>query len=453
MTDPTETARPMHDCSFQKLPRLQPGQRVGHYVVDDVPRCGGFAAVYRCRSSRDDGVAAVKVLNESRHDAPRAVRRFEQEIDVIRRIRHPNIVEIIGTGSLPDGRPYYVMEWLDGVTLGQELMQRGPLLPADTLPVLEELCDALSAAHAAGVVHRDIKPDNIIALPSGSWFSVKLLDFGIAKLLEREEGTQGLTSVGRCLGTAHYMSPEQILCDRIDPRTDVYSLGILIYRMITGLLPFHAPSRYALQMMHLDDPPPRAGASAPAAAVWDDVLQACMAKAPSQRPQTVKAMLEALRSALSGSTGAAARERITIQIEAEIQPAPGTLLYDRSDARADALERAADSALAAGCELLIEADDAVIAACDASPAAPSRQVDGALIGLARRIVADEPDPEIVLRVWLCPEGSSPPARASDAPLPAGVYVAHALLPKHPPPPPCIRPVPGAPHFSFIPHRE
>ncbi|WP_233561559.1 serine/threonine-protein kinase, partial [Sorangium cellulosum] len=198
------------------------GARAGDYsVVTPIAR-GGCGAVYEARQLRTGARVAMKVLHGTLAASPKMVKRFLREIEVVRRLNHPGIVEIYDVGELADGRPFYVMEHLDGLTLDVLLRQEGRFSPEQALDLLEPVCSALDAAHAAGIIHRDVKGSNIF-VSRGAPRKVKLLDFGIAKLMEAEDGPTGFTTAGRAPGTLTIMAPEQILGGPIDARVDVYA--------------------------------------------------------------------------------------------------------------------------------------------------------------------------------------------------------------------------------------
>lgn len=279
---------------------LPAGTRVGSWVVESLRSRGGFAVVYRARHASSGRAGALKVLHEHLADSPLLIRRFEKEGETLKRLAHPHIVQIHDFGLLPDQRPYLVMEWLEGRTLEEEIRSRGPLSVAETLAILEDLGAALAAAHDAGVVHRDLKASNVIIVPAGDWFVVKLVDFGIAKILAEEanaQGGQGLTSTGSRLGTPHNMAPEQVLGQPVDARTDIYALGILAFQLLTGRLPFDAPTAIEIEEMHLYAPPPRASELAPVPAAIDGVLSRCLEKRREARYPTVREAMAALRAA------------------------------------------------------------------------------------------------------------------------------------------------------------
>jgi eukaryotic-like serine/threonine-protein kinase len=275
---------------------LGPGAMVSSYVIEAVRSRGGFGTVYRAVGPSRE-LVAVKFLHASLVESESALRRFEQEVQVIQRIRHPNIVQIVGCGALTDGRPYVVMEWVEGRTLDEVLGAQGPFELAKALATADQLCAALSAVHAAGVVHRDIKGSNVMMLPEeGPLSRIKLLDFGIAKFLDQRTK---LTRTGVPLGTPGYMAPEQIRGQRISPATDIYAMGILLFEMLTARLPFSAKSISEVEAMHLNAPPPRVSDFASVPDAMSDVIQRCLAKSPAQRYARVEALIEALRAARS----------------------------------------------------------------------------------------------------------------------------------------------------------
>jgi eukaryotic-like serine/threonine-protein kinase len=286
---------------------LTPGIRVGRYVIQGATARGGFATIYRARAAVTGEDVALKVLHPEVALSSVAVRRLQQEAEVLRRVAHPNIVQTFEVDEIAPEQPYLVMEWLEGHTLGQELMRRATFSPTELLGVLEQLCAGLGAAHEAGIVHRDLKASNVMVLPEDAWFTLKLVDFGIAKLLAGEPtaARHSLTMSGVTLGTPHYMAPEQVLGHEVDARTDIYALGVLSYLLLTGRLPFHALDAAAIQEMHLYCAPPRVGDLVPVPTGVDDILQRCLQKRRDQRPASVRDLLDALRMALRRPDAAA----------------------------------------------------------------------------------------------------------------------------------------------------
>ena len=291
---------------------LAPGACVGEYVVTALIARGGHGSVYAAEHRVLGRAAAVKVMHRRFASSAEMVGRFVREARVVNQIRHPAIVDIYDLGTLPDGRPYCVMELLEGQNLWQLLRQRGRVGPAEALALLEPVCAALQAAHERGVVHRDVKASNIL-LGGGDPPMVKLLDFGIAKITD--PGEAGLTTAGERLGSTHSMAPEQIGAGAVDARTDVYALGILLYQLLTGRLPFHSEDAVELERLQLEAPPPLPSATAPVSPALDAVVARALEKAPQRRFPSAQAFLSALRAAVVGeSTPAPEEERPALAV-------------------------------------------------------------------------------------------------------------------------------------------
>ena len=273
---------------------LEPGAAVGLYVVEEMIGKGGFACVYRGRHMKQGTTVAIKILHDRLAGSETQFRRFEREIETIQRLRHPGIIEMFEWGQLPTGRPYMVMEWLEGPTLDQLIRARGPMTIDEILPFIEALCAPLALAHREGIVHRDLKPANVIVTDPATP-RLKLLDFGLAKLLDAED--TGLTSTGARLGTPDYMAPEQILGAPISPATDIYALGVIVFHMLTGTLPFHAPSAIEIHELHLRAIPPRVSEQIAVPPSVDLAVRRCMHKQPAARPATVTEIYDELAAA------------------------------------------------------------------------------------------------------------------------------------------------------------
>jgi serine/threonine-protein kinase len=286
---------------------LDHGSLAGDYVIDAYLAKGGCGAVYRAHHRITHHPAAVKVLHGLLATSPRMVERFVREVEVVNLLRHPGIVQIYDIGTLGDGRPFYAMELLRGPTLDELLAPSRRLTPEEALAIFEPLCSALAAAHAAGVVHRDVKPSNIV-VDLGPPMSVKLLDFSIAKLTMPEVHASGLTSVGRVIGTPTIMAPEQILGGEVDARTDVYALGVLLYRMLVGRFPFEAPENAELARQHLEVPAPRPSLRAPVSAALDALVLRALEKLPEHRFDGAPALLHALQRAVGRAPAAGHRD-------------------------------------------------------------------------------------------------------------------------------------------------
>jgi len=286
---------------------LAAGDAVGPYVIVQRIAVGGCGAVYDARPAAGGPLVAVKVLHAFLVEQPKMVERFLREVELVNLLRHPAIVTIHEVGVLEDRRPYYVMEHLGGGTLDDLLRERGRLAPEEALEVLAPVCAALEAAHAAGVVHRDVKASNI-AFDEGRR-AVKLLDFGIAKLLA-PDGPSGLTTVGRRMGTPNIMAPEQLLGRSVDARVDVYALGVLLHRMLTGRPPFDGRTAGALARQHLEEPPPRPSRVAPVGPALDAVVLRCLEKQPERRFASVQRFAAALAEALGQRGDGPASSRV-----------------------------------------------------------------------------------------------------------------------------------------------
>ncbi len=278
---------------------LDAGTLVGNYRVEGRHSRGGFATIYRAVHSTMGRLAALKVLHKYLSGSAPMVRRFMQEGQAVNLVRHPNIVDIFEFGQLPDHRPFFVMEWLEGSNLAEHLQAHGPMAEADAVSVVEDLCAGLAAAHDVGVIHRDLKSSNVVLVPAGSWYHVKLVDFGIAKLLSG--GSPDLSALGSRLGTPLYMAPEQILNRPVDARTDVYAVGVLLYEMLTGELPFSGNTPEELEHNHLHAPPPSVTTRASVSPGLDALIRHCLQKESYDRPQTVAELVRELRRAVTNT--------------------------------------------------------------------------------------------------------------------------------------------------------
>jgi len=276
---------------------------LGRYAVDGVLGDGGMGVVYRARDVDTGRPFAVKVLRAEYSAEEDLVQRFEQEARASAAINNPHIVEIYDWGSLPDNSRFFVMEYLEGQSLGDVLAampkppgadRREPMSEAFTIHLALQIAEGLAAAHAIGVVHRDIKPDNfhIIRTDDDPYF-VKILDFGIAKVANSKAAR---TRTGSVFGTPHYMSPEQASGDRnIDATTDIYGLGVLLYEMVSGKIPFDADNLMGILTAHLyhTPVPPRAFPECQGlSAGFEAVILKCLAKTREARYPSMRALYD-----------------------------------------------------------------------------------------------------------------------------------------------------------------
>jgi serine/threonine protein kinase len=230
---------------------------VGNYKVTKLLGEGGMGMVYLGEHPVIGRKVAIKVLHAALAADKDIVARFFTEARAIHMIGHPNIVEILDFGATPDGQPYFIMEYLTGEALS-ERVARGPMPGDEVGPIADQMCRALAAAHAKGIVHRDLKPHNIQILERDGNLLVKILDFGVAKILAAPDGSQSVkTRTGSLMGTPLYMSPEQCKgAGLLDHRTDIYSLGVMLFEMLSGRPPFMAEGIGELFAMHMLEPAP-----------------------------------------------------------------------------------------------------------------------------------------------------------------------------------------------------
>ncbi|HEV8305365.1 MAG TPA: protein kinase [Gemmatimonadales bacterium] len=268
---------------------------------------GGMGVVYHARDERLKRKVAVKVLPPELAFREEIRIRFLREAETAARLSHPHIVPIHSVGEGPEGLVYFVMAYVDGESLAARLKRRGQLAAEESRRILMETADALGAGHALGIVHRDVKPDNILL--EGSRGRVVLTDFGIAKALTSSTGPGTLTATGVAIGTPHYMSPEQAAGDReIDGRSDIYSLGVVGYQMLTGELPFSAPTVPGLLLKQITEQAPYLKDKAPAC---PDDLASCVMRSLEKEPEARWPTADALRRALESRTAPPYRRRAT----------------------------------------------------------------------------------------------------------------------------------------------
>ncbi len=281
------------------------GQTVGEYRIDKKIGEGGFGSVYRAVHPLIGKTAAIKVLNRQYSSNPQMVSRFISEARAVNQIRHRNIIDIFSFGALEDGRQYYVMEMLEGMTLADFMKEKGRIHPEVAIPIFRPLARALDAAHAAGIAHRDLKPENIfLTFDEDGGIFPKLLDFGIAKLLSSGDTAAGgqKTRTGTPMGTPYYMSPEQCRGKDVDHRTDIYSFGIMVHEVLSGRLPFDGDNMMDLLIKQTNSPPPLLSSVAPELPPGlDGPLLQMLEKEASRRPESLSAAVEALARAAVGA--------------------------------------------------------------------------------------------------------------------------------------------------------
>ena len=266
------------------------------YQLQDQMVRGGMTAIYRGRDLRTDRIVAIKVLREVYNTNPKFVTRFQREAKAASALQHPNVVQFYDYGQT-DGNYYIVMELIEGTDLRRYLRVRG-ILDVDTaVTIAHNVALGLGAAHSHGIVHRSVKPQNILVGRDGS---IKLTDFGIAFVYEGVDAER-LTDTGMTLGTVQYFPPEQAQGEIVTPAADVYSLGIVIYEMVTGRTPFDGDSPVAVAMQHIQDaptPPSQINTNIPPA--LEGIILRCLEKAPEMRFRDGSQLAQALETLAAG---------------------------------------------------------------------------------------------------------------------------------------------------------
>ena len=269
-------------------------QKLGAYTLERQLSEGGMATIHLARHALLKRRTAIKILKKS-IGSDEFAHRFEREVQLVSQLRHPNTVQIYDFGRTSDGQPYYAMEYIEGVTLAELVDHSGPAPPGRVIHILRQIAAALREAHSLGLVHRDVKPDNVMLCRRGEDDFVKLLDFGLVKDVLREE-TRDVTKQIRILGTPRYMSPERIVNPSdVDARADLYALGAVGYFLLTGRNTFEGEDSQDIANQVLHAPAPRVSDTLPSVPeALDALIAACLEKDRSKRPPSAEAVIEAL---------------------------------------------------------------------------------------------------------------------------------------------------------------
>jgi tRNA A-37 threonylcarbamoyl transferase component Bud32 len=263
----------------------------GRYRLEAKLGSGGMSTVYLARDETLDRPVAVKVMHREMSEQEDQLQRFRQEARAVAKLTHPNVVSVIDAGE-DGGHPYIVFEYVKGETLKQRIARVGALDTQEAIAYAIEVARGLSVAHARNMVHRDIKPQNVLIDEEGR---AKLTDFGISRQLEEA----GVTATGRVLGTTDYVAPEQAMGKGVDQRSDIYSLGVVLYEMLIGQVPFHADSQVGVAMKHVNEELPDVQRRRPdASAAVALVVERATAKNPAERYQSIAEMIDDLETAL-----------------------------------------------------------------------------------------------------------------------------------------------------------
>ena len=261
------------------------GKRLdGRYEIHELIGVGGMANVYRCTDTVDDREVAVKILKDEYLNNEEFIRRFKNESKAIAMLSHPNIVKVYDV-SFGDMIQYIVMEYIDGITLKEYIDQQGIIEWKDVIHLTTQILKALQHAHECGIVHRDIKPQNIMLLQDGT---IKVTDFGIARFSDKS--TRTMTE--QAIGSVHYIAPEQARGNATDGKTDIYSVGVMLYEMLTGKLPFDGDSAVTIALMQLQSTPKRPREINPGIPIGlEQITMKAMEKLPSNRYTSAAEML------------------------------------------------------------------------------------------------------------------------------------------------------------------
>ena len=294
----------------------------GRYSLYQLLGGGGMAKVYLAHDEVLDRHVALKILRDQYAEDEQFVERFRREARSAASLSHPNIVSIYDQGRSEDGAYYIAMEYVPGGTLKERIRQGGALTPEAAVGVASQITDALSEAHEKGVVHRDIKPQNVLVTEKGD---VKVTDFGIAKAAASSSSSSVATAPGAVLGTVDYMSPEQARGESVGPQSDLYSLGVVLYEMLTGTLPYEADNPIGTAIKHMNAPvrsPSEVNPSVPQP--LSALTMKLMAKDPEERYASAVALAEDLERVRSGLPPVAADAQKTEKMTAPLPPlAPG----------------------------------------------------------------------------------------------------------------------------------
>lgn len=296
--DPRSSATGATDAGTELI-EIAAGSRIGDYeVLAEIAR-GSFGTVWRARQTSAGRIVALKVLHPDLAWSAEFAARFAREARALGAIRHPNVVELLELGQLSDGRPFFAMELVPGVNLATHIERHGAMTPAQALPVIEAICNAMAAAHSLGIIHRDIKPSNVMLGESDGEPRIVLLDFGLAKILDGED--RGLTESRAVLGTPSCMAPEQIRGQAVDERTDIYAIGALAYHLLTASPPFASATTLSVEYLHLYSRRPRPSSKVDISPEFDEVVTGAMSRDPRKRPQRVAEFMEAFRRVVNES--------------------------------------------------------------------------------------------------------------------------------------------------------
>ncbi len=300
----------------------------GQFRILEKIGSGGMGAVYKAEQPEMRRFVAIKILHKRYLARKDLVTRFKREARAMSHLSHPNTARVFLYGQLEDNACYFVMEYLEGRNLAQMVRKEGPMEPIRAINIMIQACGALEEAHRAGIVHRDLKPENIFLTSQGGIEDFpKVLDFGLAKISERQmrPGSLILTQEGMVFGTPEFMSPEQARGETLDGRSDIYSLGIILYELLTGKLPFDAKQPMEFIQRHIKEPPIPLTERAPDREFpqgLEEVLAKSLAKAPEDRHETAAGFANALKQVARGKVMTGAMRALPPEVTPAPEPEP-----------------------------------------------------------------------------------------------------------------------------------
>ncbi|MCX5741585.1 MAG: serine/threonine-protein kinase [Proteobacteria bacterium] len=387
-----------------------PGYRLERLIGE-----GGFGQVWRAHRGTDERLVAIKILHLELVRSVDAMRRFERELDAIGRLHHPHVVRAEGHGHLPDGRPFVVLEYVDGPSLREVLHERGALPPTEVLAILGPLCEALAVAHAAGLVHRDVKASNVILERHARALRPVLLDFGLVKLID--DVGPGLTSSRSMLGTPAAMAPEQLRGGTVDARTDVYALGLLAYHMLTGVPAYGGGPGVVQSYLQLHTPRPRPSSKVDLDPAIDEPIARALAPDPDERFASTLELLAGLRRAIEPSSVSPTTEIDVLALYIEGRP--------------EMISTVTDLATGVGMRVALSAPDSFLAVISRHAANP--HVVAQLRTTLEMLVVNSSNPTRIAlgytRATIEPQVDGPALDVESwalLPLPIGVWVGEGL---------------------------
>jgi len=290
----------------------------GEYVIVERIGTGGMGAVYKAHQPSMNRWVAIKVLHSRFVSRDDLVARFRREARAMSQLSHPNTARVYKYGVLDDGSVYFVMDYLEGKNLAAYVRENGPMPPERAVHVMAQVCGALQEAHRAGIVHRDLKPENVFLTSQGGTVDFpKVLDFGLAKMSEQQMGSGSMmfTQQGMVFGTPEFMSPEQAQGEELDHRSDIYSLALILYELLTGKLPFDEKQPLEIMKAHVRVPPIPLNKRVASKKFWPE-LEAVITKALAKKPEGRYESAAAFANALLSTLPAAATASGSVQVAA-----------------------------------------------------------------------------------------------------------------------------------------